>query len=221
MREAARHEDRIDALLHIAHQQERAPAHGELEHDRDVVDARAVIGGPRRDAAAIGPKHAETRRVDGEAVARGEMLSRWARPIERSRQGDVARARTGHPRLEEVADAVAPDQSDHPGRVVLVGVREDDDVDAAVPRGHARIEHRAKSVGVRTAVDEDAPAARSFDEDRVPLADVEDGDAGPAVGTGRGDASERDGEAGGQDRERKEGAMSSDSQRSFYLPAHR
>jgi hypothetical protein len=57
-----------------------------------------------------------------------------ARPVEQPGEGDVSGTGSGHPRFEEVADSVPPEEANEPGRVVLVRVGEDDHVDAPIPR---------------------------------------------------------------------------------------
>ena len=58
--------------------------------------------------------------------------------------------------------------------MVLVRVRQDDSVEPAIPRRDQPIELDEQPVGIRAAVDQQAPAARPLDEDRVALPDVED-----------------------------------------------
>jgi hypothetical protein len=194
-------QDRVDPLLDVAHQQEYPPSNIELEHDRDVVDAGAIVGRSGGNASAIWPQDAERTGVDAEAVARGEMAAWLARLVEQPGEGDVAGTGSGHPRLEEVADAVTAEEADEPGRVVLVGVGEDDHVDAPVPGREARIEQRPQAIRVGPAVDEHPTARGPLDEDRVALPDVEDRDPRPAVGSRRRDAAEREPERRHDDRE--------------------
>ena len=189
-RHAAAEEDRIDPLLDVAHEQERSPAHAELEHDRYVVDARAIVGWLGRDTPRVGPEHAEHSGIDAEAVSRDQAVARLPLLVEQPGEGDVTGTPPRHPGLEEVPDAVAPDEPDESGCMVFVGVREDDDVDAPVPCGHTRIEQGSQAVRVGPAVDQHAPTRSSLDQDRVALPDVEDGDPGPAVGACRRDAAE-------------------------------
>jgi hypothetical protein len=52
------------------------------------------------------------------------------------RQGRLmARPRAAHPRLQDLADAIALDEKGESGYVILVRVCEDDRVQASVPRG--------------------------------------------------------------------------------------
>ncbi|MEI8333528.1 MAG: hypothetical protein WCH74_06710, partial [Chloroflexota bacterium] len=65
--------------------------------------------------------------------------------------------------------------------MVVVRVREHDDVDPPVPRRDPRVERGDETLGIGPAVDEEAAAALADDEDRVPLADVEHHDVGASV----------------------------------------
>ena len=69
--------------------------------------------------------------------------------------------------------------------MILVRVGDDDEVDPAVPRRDPRVEGHEEPVGVRAAVDEQPPAPRRLDKDRVALADVESDDVEAAVGSRR------------------------------------
>ena len=85
--------------------------------------------------------------------------------------------------------------------MVLVRVRDDDEVDAPVPGGNARVQGRDEPVRVRPSVHEDAAAALAGEEDRVALSHVEDLEAGTAVrGAGRADEEAR-GEDGDDERD--------------------
>ncbi len=60
--------------------------------------------------------------------------------------------------------------------MVLMGVRQDDEVEMSIPERDPLVEPTDEQVGVGSAVDEHPPAVRGLEEDRIPLADVEDGD---------------------------------------------
>jgi len=72
---------------------------------------------------------------------------------------------------------VALEEQGESGDVILVWVRQDQGVDASVPRRDAAVEGDEQAVGVRTAVDQQPTAARALDKDRVALSDIEDRDA--------------------------------------------
>ena len=90
----------------------------------------------------------------------------------------VARPRTAHARLEDLADPVAIEQQRQAGDVVLVRMGQDDGIDPAVPWRDAPVEVDEQPVRVGTAIDQQATAAGTLDEDRVSLADVHDRDPG-------------------------------------------
>jgi hypothetical protein len=58
--------------------------------------------------------------------------------------------------------------------MVLVWVRQDDGIKPAIPRRDPPIELDEQPVWIRSAVDEQAPAARALNEDRIALPDVQD-----------------------------------------------
>jgi hypothetical protein len=60
--------------------------------------------------------------------------------------------------------------------MVLMGVRQDDQVEMSVPERDPLVEPTDEQVGVGPAVDEHPPAIRGLEEDRIALADIEDGD---------------------------------------------
>ena len=62
-------EDRVDAFLDVAGEQEAPLAYLAEEDDRDVVDAGAGVGWLTRDRRPIGPQHPKADVVEGEAVA--------------------------------------------------------------------------------------------------------------------------------------------------------
>ena len=78
---------------------------------------------------------------------------------------------------ERAADLVALQQLDEAGDVVVLGVRQDDEVDAALGRRQLAAEGLGEARAAGPAVDEDARAGRRLDEQGVALADVEDGEA--------------------------------------------
>ncbi|MEJ7747913.1 MAG: hypothetical protein WKF56_01340, partial [Candidatus Limnocylindrales bacterium] len=60
--------------------------------------------------------------------------------------------------------------------MVLVWVRQDDGVESSIPGRDPAVEIDEQTTRVRTAVDEDAAATRTLDEDRVTLSHIENGD---------------------------------------------
>jgi hypothetical protein len=59
----------IDRLLDVAHQQEPAPPDRAIQHDRDVVDARAGVGRLSRDLAGPRPEDSQGDLVDRQSIA--------------------------------------------------------------------------------------------------------------------------------------------------------
>ena len=78
-----------------------------------------------------------------------------------------------HPWLEHPADGVAREQSGEPRHVILVRMRQDDDVEAAIPSRDVLIEGDEQPVGIGPAIDEQPAPARRLQQDRVTLPDIE------------------------------------------------
>ena len=181
MREPARDEERINSLLRVAREQEPLRAERAEQHDRHVVDPRPRVGRRGRHRGPVRPEHAERDVVERELIPRRQAPAAQAPVGQRGLERRVRGAGAGHPRLEQSPDAVAFDQQREAAHVVLVGVREDDEVDPAVPWRDLRVEGHEEPIGVRTTVHEQPPARRRLDEDRVALANVERDDVDPAV----------------------------------------
>ncbi len=180
--ESAGDEDRVDALLDVAGEQEPASADLTEQDDRDVVDPRAGVGWLIGNRAPVRPEDPNVDLVEGEVVAGCEPVDLPAARRQPGPEGFVPRPGPAHPRLEQAADTIALEQQRQAGDVVFVGMAEDDQVEPPVPGRQAGIESDDQATGVRSAVDEEATAAPALDEDRVSLADVEDGQAGALVG---------------------------------------
>lgn len=182
--QAARDQLRVNALLRVAGEQEPAALRLAQQDDRRVVDARAGRGRRDGDGAGERPQDVEADLAQLQARAGGERGPRWPVP-ERGVPGRPAGTASPHAGLEHAAHAVALERADEPGHVVLVRVRQHDDVQPPVPRRDLRIELEQEPVGVRAAIDEHACAVPALDEDRVALPDVEHDESGvPAVDVG-------------------------------------
>ena len=176
-RQAAGQELRIDLLLDISDQQESMPVHLAEQHDRNVVDARTAVRGPFRDGARVRPQHAKAELVHRQAVARRE---RSAMDVEREQlciERSIPWARADHAGLEDLRHGVSIKQGRKPGRVVLVWVGQNHDVNSTVPWWQMLVQSHEESPRIRTAVHEESTSAPALDEDRVPLPHVEHRDA--------------------------------------------
>jgi hypothetical protein len=201
VRESARKEQRIDILLDVTGQQEASPRHRAEQHDRHAIDRRTVARRLARDVVALRPDRDEGDLVHPQAVAGGDgEAARCTRP----RQPRVPRLVGGtgptHAWLEHRPDAVAVQQQDQAGHMVLVRMGQHDRVDPPVPRGHPAVELLEEAIRVGPAVDKQPPATRALDEDGVALAHIEHGQAGytrPPAGddrTGQRDGDHQDGD---------------------------
>lgn len=177
-RQPATHQDRIDAFLGVAGQEEAATCHLAEEDDRDVVDARPGFGGRRRNGPRIRPQDAQRDVVEGQPIAGREPLRAPAPAGKGGLEGRVARPAAPHPGLEDATDPVATEQDREAAGVIVVGVGQDDEVEAAVPGRQPSVEGDEQAVGIGTAIDEQPPAACALDEDRVALSHVEDREPG-------------------------------------------
>ena len=193
-RQAAREQRRVDALLDVAREQEPPPVRLAQQHDRDVVDPRS-----RCPAARPGPcpdrghrtVHARPRRAGA-----GRRLRATPRGgPSRSTASQAAQPGPG-PRMPGSYTRPTRVPLEDPGEardVVLVGMGEDDDVEAPVPRRDPLVERDEDPVRVGAAVDEHPGAGPGLEQDRVALPDVQHGDPGGASGRiADGRAAERD-----------------------------
>jgi hypothetical protein len=201
-RKAPGEEPGVDGLLGIAGQEEPAAADLAEQDDRRIVDPGTGPGRVERNGPSVRPEDAKPDGVDRERIAGREDADLHPAVGEGAAPGGVRRAGPAHPVLEHAADAISLEEEREAADVVLVGMRQHDDVDPSVPRRDAGVECDEEGIGIGSAVDEKARAALALDEDRVALPDVEDRDADPPVGSrGRGDEGEGDGRREGDDRE--------------------
>ena len=195
--QAVGHQLGVEVLLEVAHQQESPEAGVSEQHDRDVVDGLPVVERRRRDVARRGPEDPERDLVQPEAIARAQRSVRRHAIGEGGTPGCIARAHAGEARLVRDPDAVPLEEQAEARDMILVGMREDDDVDPAVPRRQALVERDEQAARIRSAVDQHPPAATAFHEDRVTLAHVEDDDVRDS--TGSVDDRERKGDVRGRE----------------------
>ncbi len=192
-REAPGDQPRVHVVLRVAGEQEAAAVRLTEQDDRRVVDAAA--GGRRLNGhPGRGPENRQRHLVQAQPGTRRERRARRAVAVaQRLAPGLPARALAVHPGLEDPAHPVPLQDPDEAGDVVLVGMRQHDEVDPAIPRRDAGIELQEQPLRVRSAVHEHPAAGPALDEDRVALPDVEHHEAGlPAGGVGEGDGRERD-----------------------------
>jgi hypothetical protein len=174
MGDSARHEDGVDGLLGVAREEEELSTIVAKENDGQVVDPPTLVHWAGGDGDGIGPQDPQLHAVEGEPVARCQAPTREPGCCDRLLPGSVARTGAGDARLQNPTHPVAPHQTGQPAVVIFVGVTEEDDVEAAIPRREAAVEAFEEAVGVGSAVDEETPTVGSFQEDGISLADVED-----------------------------------------------
>jgi hypothetical protein len=181
--QASHQERRVDLLLDVAGEEEPVAGDRAEEDDRDVVDPGSAVGWRLGDAPGVRPQDPQLDVVDRETVTGHEDAALDPACREGGVEGDVAGARPDHPGLEHALHPVAAEEAHQPGGVILMGVAEDDDVDAAIPGRQVLVEGDEDAARVGPTVDEEAGATPALEQDRVALPDVEDGQPGDAVGS--------------------------------------
>jgi hypothetical protein len=196
VRQVVLQERRIDPFLDIAHQQEATRRDLAEQDDRDVVDARPTVRRSQRYLSTDRPQDLERDLVDRQSVAGGQARPcRRADRRQRALPCGIAGARADHPRLEDASHVISRQQQGEPGDMVLVGVRQDDRVDPAIPWRDPLVEVDKESIWIRATVDQEPPAARAFDQDCIALTDIHDRDPGDPGGSSSHDAAcHRDGD---------------------------
>ena len=173
----------VDLFLDVPGEQEASLAEAHLQDDRYVVYARAGIGRAKWNGAAQRPVNVHLDAVDGEAITGSHDLGlppeRGHPPTKRR----VTGSGTDHPGLDDAADVIPIEEQGQSCDVVLVGMRDHDEIEATIPRRDSRVEQGNQPVGVRAGVDEDSATGRSLEQDRVALTDVEHRHVQPSVGT--------------------------------------
>ena len=181
-------------LFEVAREQDALAPDGHSQDDRRVVDDTPARGCHGRDLVQRRPDDLDVGIAEPERVALDEPVASHAEAFRGQAQLPDACALAGHASLADARDAVAGREPGQSPGVVLVGMREDDEVDAPVPEWQALVEPADEQVRIRPAVDEH-PRATGFEEDGIALADVEDADLEPARGSGDEDRAEDDDEA--------------------------
>ena len=175
VRDARRQQLRVDVVLHVSHEQEPAGAEPKVQDDRRVVDGATHGWRPRGHLPASRPPGQGGRVVDAQAVAGSEPSREASLLPQPLAECGVPRAGAQHPVLRHAPDVIALHEQRHPRHVVLVRMRQDQQVEAAVPRRQPGVEHGDETVGIRAPIDQHARASRPFHEDRIPLAHIQDG----------------------------------------------
>ena len=175
---------RVDLLLDVAGQQEPSALDRTEQHDRHVVDAAPGVGRLGRDLAAARPQDLETDLVDRHPVTRRKQHGgRAPDPRQLGGPGRIPGTRAAHAGLEDLFDPVPAEQQREARDVVLVRVGQHDRVEPAIPGRDQAVELDEQAIGIRAAVDQEAPAVGALDENRVALADIEDGDGRRSCGS--------------------------------------
>ena len=195
--EAASEKGRVHVILGVAGEEEPAAVRLAKEDDRGVVDPAAGGRGLRRHGVPR-PEHHHADLVEAEACAGSEGRARRT-VAQRGVPGLPARALPVHPGLEHAPDPISLQHADQARDMVLVGMGQDDEVDAPVPGWDPGVELREQPVGIGAAVDQHSPARCALDEHRVALAHVEHHEAG---GTARGVAQGKGGDGRDQEADR-------------------
>ncbi len=183
VRQAPRHEHRVHVLFGVPGEQEAPPIGFAEQHDRRVVDAAAGGRGLHGHRPRVRPEHTQRQPVDADPVTRRNLFAPQPGRAQRRSVGRVAWPISPHARLGDPPHPIAGENGGEAGRVVVVRVREDDEVEAAVPRRQPGVEDGTQAAWIRPAIDEDPGIVGGSDQDRVALAHVEHDDVKPSVGT--------------------------------------
>ncbi len=193
---------RVDAILDVTGQQEAVPPDRSQEHDRDVVDAGPTVRWFERGFTWDRPEHRHRDLVDRQAVAGDQAPPlrgvRACKPLEPGRIPGTRAARAG---LEHLPNPIALKEPRQAGDVVFVRMRQDDRVDAAIPRRQPTIEGDQQPGRIRSTIHEQPAAVRTLDQDRVALTHVQHGDPRHPGRASRDDGSgheDRDGKGEGR-----------------------
>jgi hypothetical protein len=189
---AAGEQGRVDVLLHVAHQKEAMAVHLAQEHDGHVVDPRARVGRPLGHGAGVGPQHPEGDRIEADGIAGVQLLRGPVVAKQPRRECRIPGSWPQHPGLEDSAYPIAIEQPRHPGDVVLVRMRQDEQVDPTIPGRQSTIQRDEQAARIGASVNQQPAATIALDEDRVALADIEDVDADMPIRPVGGDQDQAD-----------------------------
>jgi hypothetical protein len=165
----------VDGLFDIAGEQETLRAVAQIQHDRDVVDARTVVRRIQGNRAAQRPSGGDVRAVQPQPVAGREDAVEAVLVADLAKELAIPGTRPAHPGLGKTSDPISLEQERQARDVVLVRMSQHDHVKSPIPWRKPRIEDLEEAIRIRAAIDKDPSAARSFEQDRVALPDVQHG----------------------------------------------
>jgi len=172
----------VDLLLHVTGQQHPSSPVADVQHDRDVVDAPALIRRPKRHLTGTWPEDPDGDAVQAQRVTRREQHT----ACRRSSQGLTERAIPGscpdHARIGHHWHAIAFQEQRQTGCVVLVRVRQDGKVQPSVPGRDAFVKESQESIGIGASIDQHARTAGALHEHGVALSHVQDRDPKATIG---------------------------------------
>jgi hypothetical protein len=188
----------VAVLLEVSGQEGPLPPEAERQHDGGVVHGAPDRWRHGRQDLQWWPQHVDPRGAEAEGVALREADTRHAEAFGGRTKRPRPCAISGHAGLGDAPHAIARHECPEAAGMVLVRVREQDEVDAAVPDGDPLIEPAHEQVGVGAPIHQDPSTASGLEQDRVTLADVEDGDAQLRRRTGDEDEAEDGNERAGR-----------------------
>jgi hypothetical protein len=139
-RQAGGQELWVDVLLDVAGQQQAPIAKAQVEDERNVIDLLARARRTQRHATGQWPVDVDGDAVEDQPITGGDHPCLATQLGQPTAKGGVARSRSNHARLDHAADPVAVEQQRQARDVVLVGVSDGDQVQAAVPSRQALVE---------------------------------------------------------------------------------
>jgi hypothetical protein len=192
LRQPPGQEQRVDVILDVAGQQETSTAELPQQHDRRVVHAPVVrcagIQLGRSRSARVRPENPQRGVIQADRTAGRQPSALEPVGGQPGQPRTKRRARTRHARIEGPAHAVALQHRGQAGNMIVVGVGQDDRVQAPVPGRDVAVQFGDERGAVGAAVHQDPTAAIALDQDRVALPHVQHDDMDAAVGPGGDDA---------------------------------
>jgi hypothetical protein len=155
-------EELLDRLLSVSGEQRAEAAEAQQADDRGVVDV--IRGEGRLGVSRAGvPDLEDGSRVEVQSLTgAGEDVPRSRFDSRQSQEALVARVRVRTAAIKDRSHAKPAKDIRQATHVVLVGMRQDHDVDRALPPRKRRAELPERPVGVRARVDQHGPACWGF-----------------------------------------------------------
>ncbi len=182
LRDAGSEQPRIDVILDVTREQEAALPEPQIEDERGIVDGASTARRALRQRPCRWPEDMDGGAVKPDLVALREDCRVVPATLQLTAIRGIAGTVAVHPVLRDSGDGIPLEQQRQTSHVILVRVGQDDQIETPVPRRKARVERGQKLVRIRASVDQQPPAARPLEQQRIALADIQDRDPEASVG---------------------------------------